>query len=53
MRHIHSGKNPGQKGRKLLVKWLDYQQPMWEPISAIPKHLIPKEYGGNSKNNKH
>ena len=42
-----------KKGHKLLVKWLDYQQPMWEPISAIPKHLIPKEYGGNSKNNKH
>ena len=41
-----------KKGHKLLVKWLDYQQPTWEPISTKPKHLIPKEYGGNSKNNK-
>ena len=43
----------GCKVVRLLVKWLDYQQPMSEPISAIPRHLIPKEYGGNSKNNKH
>ena len=29
-----------RKGNKVLVKWLDYEQPTWEPISNIPKKLI-------------
>ena len=29
-----------RKGNKVLVKWLDYEQPTWEPISNIPKQLL-------------
>ena len=29
-----------RKGNKVLVKWLDYEQPTWEPISNIPKKLL-------------
>ena len=29
-----------RKGNKILVKWLDYEQPTWEPISNIPKQLL-------------
>ena len=28
------------KGNKVLVKWLDYEQPTWEPISNIPKKVL-------------
>ena len=29
-----------RKGNKVLVKWLDYEQPTWEPISNIPQKLL-------------
>ena len=29
-----------RKGNKVLVKWLDYEQHTWEPISNIPKQLL-------------
>ena len=29
-----------RKGNKVSVKWLDYEQPTWEPISNIPKKLL-------------
>ena len=29
-----------RKGNKVLGKWLDYEQPTWEPISNIPKKLL-------------
>ena len=37
-----------RKGNKVLVKWLDYEQPTWEPISNIPKKLLTswKEHKG-------
>ena len=37
-----------RKGNKVLVKWLDYEQPTWEPISNIPKQLLTswKEHKG-------
>ena len=28
------------KGNKVQVKWLDYEVPTWEPLSAIPCHLL-------------
>ena len=30
-----------RKGNKALVKWADYDTPTWEPMSAIPKSLLP------------
>ena len=30
-----------RKGNKALVKWANYSTPTWEPISAIPKSLLP------------
>ena len=30
-----------RKGNKVLVKSLDYEVPTWEPLSAIPHHLLP------------
>ena len=30
-----------RRGNKALVKWPDYDTPTWEPISAIPKSLLP------------
>ena len=29
-----------RKGNKVLVKWLDYEEPTWESISNIPKKLL-------------
>ena len=33
-----------RKGNKVLVKWLDYEQPTWEPISNIPKKLLTSSW---------
>ena len=33
-----------KKGNEVLVKWLDYEVPTWEPKSAIPTRLIPKAW---------
>ena len=33
-----------RKGNKVLVKWLDYEQPTWEPISNIPKKLVTSSW---------
>ena len=30
-----------RKGNKALVKWADYNTPTWDPISALPKSLLP------------
>ena len=33
-----------RKGNKVLVKWLDYEQPIWEPISNVPKKLLTSSW---------
>ena len=33
-----------RKGNKVLIKWLDYEQPTWEPISNIPKKLLTSSW---------
>ena len=33
-----------RKGNKVLLKWLDYEQPTWEPISNIPKKLLTSSW---------
>ena len=33
-----------RKGNKVLVKWLDYEQPTWEPISNIPEKLLTSSW---------
>ena len=33
-----------RKGNKVLIKLLDYEQPTWEPISNIPKKLLPSSW---------